>query len=115
MTPAEIFADAPCIGLYELFDSDNRNAHIAARALCDRCPVTRECAAVLATARAENLPVGGTWAGKSVGRKELVEVTLRCLECRTEFGTTSAVSRYCSGSCRSKADRARRKARREAA
>lgn len=57
----------PCSGLWAIFDSNAPSDHKAARQLCARCPVRRECDDVRAESTARSLPgfgPRGTWAGR---------------------------------------------------
>lgn len=57
----------PCAGEWRIFDSMDLYDHIEAKALCDTCPVLRECATLLADVKREGGILGqpeGTWAGK---------------------------------------------------
>lgn len=60
-------AETPCYGKWELFDSIELRDHLAARAICQTCPVILNCARELNDVRANAGVYGqpeGTWAGQ---------------------------------------------------
>ena len=66
-------SEAPCSGLWELFDSTDPRDHATAAAICEDCPILTACEERLAVARRsahhELIHYGpaGTWAGRLIG------------------------------------------------
>ncbi|MCW2785215.1 MAG: hypothetical protein JWP74_1732 [Marmoricola sp.] len=57
----------PCYGQHDLFDSPDLQDHLAAKAICDTCPLIESCALELAATIAASHNGGrpeGTWAGQ---------------------------------------------------
>lgn len=57
----------PCYGLSWLFDSTDQQDHLAAKELCNTCPIIEACMKNLMAVRAMTAPYGeieGTWAGQ---------------------------------------------------
>lgn len=69
MTPHD-FRGAPCIGRWELFDSNHADDHEQARQLCGRCPHQIACDQRLRECIKDQWGTnpGGTWAGRLSGR-----------------------------------------------
>lgn len=67
-TNANIFEHAPCVGLWNLFDSTRPDHHASAAKKCATCPVIAACERrrddLLAGSRTTELNTVGTWAGQ---------------------------------------------------
>ena len=77
MRGVDVFAGAPCIGQYELFDSTWPADHKHAKKLCTECPALLACRELLReeqricrTLTASGGGPTGTWAGRLVGKPQ---------------------------------------------